>query len=128
MKEKRTKLKISNPNRFNGLDSAIFYIILLLTFTIGSAIISKLFGNFFRLILEFDVYAYMCVSTFISQAMIFGVAVLYSLIRKVQPVKTGGYIVKWDAIQVLMSIILSIGVMMLFYFTHYQLSEYFHCP
>lgn len=109
-----------NPNRFNALDSGIVYIIVLVVFFGVSYFAGKLFGEPLRELYKFDVYAYMVVNILISQLSIFIVALIYSLIRKTNPFRGGGYIAKFDGVQMLMAILLIMGIMMSFYHAHLQ--------
>ena len=109
-----------NPNRFNALDSGIVYIIVLVVFFGVSYFAGKIFGEPLRKLYKFDVYAYLVVNIFISQLSIFIVALAYSLIRKTNPFRGGGYVAKFDGVQILMSILLIMGIMMSFYHTHLQ--------
>lgn len=109
-----------NPNRFNALDSGIVYIIVLVVFFGVSYFAGKLFGEPLRELYKFDVYAYMVVNILISQLSIFIVALIYSLIRKTNPFRGGGYIAKIDGVQMLMAILLIMGIMMSFYHAHLQ--------
>jgi len=124
MKNCDQKTKFYNPNKFNGLDGAICFIIALLVLTFGSAYISYAFKDFFKSLLNFDTYAYMCLSVFISQTLLFIVVAVFSLIKRVNPITGGGYKVKWDGVQILMAILLTVGSMMLFYFTHLELTKF----
>ncbi len=109
-----------NPNRFNALDSGIVYIIVLVVFFGVSYFVGKFFGEPLRKLYKFDVYAYLVVNIFISQLSIFIVALAYSLIRKTNPFRGGGYVAKFDGVQILMSVLLIMGIMMSFYHTHLQ--------
>lgn len=109
-----------NPNRFNALDSGIAYIIVLVVFFGVSYFVGRIFGEPLGKLYKFDVYAYLVVNILISQLSIFIVALVYSLIRKTNPFRGGGYVAKFDGVQILMSIILIMGIMMSFYHTHLQ--------
>ena len=113
-----------NPNRFNGFDGALAFIIVLVAFIVVPSVVSALAGDVLRAIYEFDVYAYMCISIVLSQGIIFLTAFIYSKIRGVNPFDGGGYKISWDGVHVLMAIMLTVGIMMLFYYTHLQFSEF----
>ncbi len=112
------KSRSYNPNRFNALDSGIVYIIVLVAFFGVSYFAGRIFGEPLRKLYQFDVYAYLVVNIFISQLAIFIVALAYSLIRKTNPFRGGGYIAKFDGVQMLMAVILIMGIMMSFYHAH----------
>lgn len=107
-----------NPNRFNALDSGIVYVIVLVVFLGVSYFAGKILGEPLRKLYRFDVYAYLVVNILISQLAIFLVALVYSLIRKTNPFRGGGYIAKFDGVQTLMAVILIMGIMMSFYHAH----------
>lgn len=112
-----------NPNRFNALDSGIVYIIVLVLFYVVSLLFGKVFGAWLRELYRYDVYAYMIVSLLVSQLTIFAVAAVYSLVRRANPFGGGGYIAKFDGVQILMSLLLIMGIMMTFYHTHLQFGQ-----
>ena len=107
-----------NPNRFNALDSGIVYVIVLVVFLGVSYFAGKILGEPLRRLYRFDVYAYLVVNILISQLAIFLDALVYSLIRKTNPFRGGGYIAKFDGVQTLMAVILIMGIMMSFYHAH----------
>ena len=112
--------RLYNPNRFNCLDSGVCYLLLLAVFTALPYLFRFLIGDMLKGLLAYDYFAYSIVNALISQSSIFIVAFIYSLIRRVNPFSGGGYKARWDGIHVLMAIILTVGIMMLFYFTHLQ--------
>ena len=124
MKRSKANFKFYNPNKFNAIDGAICFIIALLTLTLFPNFVVSKFKDFFIAVRDFDTYAYMCLSIFISQGMLILIGLLFSAIKKVNPITSGGYKLGWDGVQILMAVMLTIGVMMLFYFTHIRLSEY----
>ena len=107
-----------NPNRFNALDSALAYIVVLIAFVLLPRAISFAFRPFLRELAAFDVYAYLIVNVVLSQSIIFAVAIAFARIRKADPFEGGGYFFKYDGVQVLMSIVLTMGIMMAFYYSH----------
>lgn len=115
--------KSYNPNRFNALDSGMVYLIILIAFCGVSLLLGKLFTEPLRLLYKYDTYAYMIVNIGVSQLTVFLVAFVYSLVRRANPFCGGGYIAKFDGVQVLMSIILIMGIMMTFYHVHLQFSS-----
>ena len=115
--------KSYNPNRFNALDSGMVYIIVLVVFFGVSLVFGKLFAEPLRSLYKYDTYAYMIVNIGVSQLAVFSVAFIYSCVRKANPFCGGGYIAKFDGVQVLMAIILIMGIMMTFYHTHLQFSS-----
>ncbi|MBR2337465.1 MAG: CPBP family intramembrane metalloprotease [Clostridia bacterium] len=118
------ELKLYNPNRFNGLDGALCFITVLVAFALMPYVVKLLLGDVLLAISKYDTYIYMVISVTISQAVIFFVGFVYCKIRRVNPFAGGGYKASWDGIHVLMSIMLTLGVMMLFYFTHSQFFGY----
>ncbi len=112
-----------NPNRFNALDSGIVYVIVLAMFYVVSLLFGKVFGAWLRDLYRYDVYAYMIVSLLVSQLTIFAVAAIYSLVRRTNPFGGGGYVAKFDGVQILMSLLLIMGIMMTFYHTHLQFGQ-----
>ena len=116
------KKRSYNPNRFNASDSGMVYLIVLIVFYGISLLFGKIFAEPLRLLYRYDIYAYMIVNIGVSQSAVFLVALIYSRIRRVNPFCGGGYIAKFDGVQVLMSIILIMGIMMTFYHVHLQFS------
>jgi len=109
-----------NPNRFNALDSGLSYIILLVLFTVIPYIVSFLIGGFLKTLSEVDYFLAMDISIILSQSIVFLVALVYSVCRKVNPFSGGGYRAKWEGLNVLMCITLIMGIMMTFYYLHSQ--------
>ena len=116
--------RLYNPNRFNGLDAGICYVVVLLTFAVLPYFIRWVMGDFLKAVNSYDTFAYNVISTAISQFAIFAVAFVFCLIRRVNPFSGGGYKASWDGIHLLMATILMMGVMMTFYFTHLQFFDY----
>lgn len=116
--------KYKNPNRFNCLDGAVFYILLLVCFFAMPYLVRYTISDFLKILASFDTYLLLSFDAMISQFSILAVSALYFSIRKVNPISGGGYKIAWDGIHVLMSIILTLGIMMLFYFTHVKLGEF----
>ena len=114
---------VYNPNRFNALDSAVAYILVLVAFLIIPEIISAFFKGVFKSLYEYDYYAYMLVNIFISQSIIFIVALVYSKVRRAEPFDGGGYKAKFDWVQILFGMTLTVGVMMTFYYVHLQFAD-----
>ena len=115
--------KLYNPNRFNGLDSAICFICLLCVFLVAPYGVKIFLGDTLSRLKDFDTYAFLIVNGLIYQVLIFLVAFIFSLVRRVNPFNGGGYKAGFDGVQVLMSIVLIMGIMMLFYYTHLQFSN-----
>ena len=122
--DKPNKIRLYNPNRFNGLDAGICYLIVLLVFVVAPYFIKMAIGDFLKAVSEYDTFAYYVISTAISQFMIFFVAFIFCIVRRVNPFSGGGYKASWDGVHVLMAIMLTLGVMMTFYFTHLQFFDY----
>ena len=118
------KMRLYNPNRFNAMDSGICYILVLVVFWVIPHALKYFLGDFLLKVYKYDYFAYAIINAFISQSAIFLIALVYGLIRRTKVFQGGGYKAKWDGVQVLMSVILIIGVMMLFYFTHLFFSKY----
>ena len=118
------KMRLYNPNRFNAMDSGICYILVLVVFLVIPHALKYFLGDFLLRVYKYDYFAYAIINAFISQSAIFLIALVYGLIRRTKVFQGGGYKAKWDGVQVLMSVILIIGVMMLFYFTHLFFSKY----
>ncbi len=118
------KMRLYNPNRFNAMDSGICYILVLVVFLVIPHALKYFLGDFLLRVYQYDYFAYAIINAFISQSAIFLIALVYGLIRRTKVFQGGGYKAKWDGVQVLMSVILIIGVMMLFYFTHLFFSKY----
>ncbi|MBO4323219.1 MAG: CPBP family intramembrane metalloprotease [Clostridia bacterium] len=112
-----------NPNRFNALDSALAYIIVLVAFYVVPIMVSSFFKSFFKWLYDYDYYVYMIVSVLISQAIIFIVALVFSVIRRVDPFNGGGYKAKFDGVQMLFGMVLIAGIMMTFYYVHMQFAS-----
>ena len=109
-----------NPNKVNALDGGICFLIILVAFYGVSLLFGSLFADFLRSLYNYDTYAYMIVNISVSQITIFLVAFIYSKIRRVNPFCGGGYVAKFDGVQILMSIILIMGIMMTFYHVIYS--------
>ncbi len=118
------KMRLYNPNRFNAMDSGVCYILILVVFMILPYALKYFLGDFLLTVYKYDYFAYVIINVFISQASIFLVALVYGLFRRTKVFQGGGYKATWDGVQILMSVILIIGVMMLFYFTHLFFSKY----
>lgn len=112
-----------NPKRFNALDSAIVYLIVLTSWLLFPLFLRTFAGGMLRAVYRFDYYAYMIVSTLLSQALLFLIAFAYCKIRRVNPFSGAGYVAKWDGVQVLMSLLLVAGIMVSFYYTHLAFGE-----
>ena len=117
------KKRSYNPNRFNASDSGMVYLIALIVFYGISLLFGKIFAEPLRSLYRYDTYAYLIVNIGVSQSAVFLVALIYSRIRRVNTFCGGGYIAKFDGVQVLMSIILIMGIMMTFYHVHLQFSS-----
>ncbi len=130
MRQKRVKnpngcsVRLYNPNRFNGMDAGICYVLILLVFFALPYAMSYFIGDFLKEVIQYDTLGYSVISVTISQTAIFAVALIYCLIRRVNPFSGGGYKASFDTVHVLMATMLMIGVMMLFYFTHLQFYDY----
>ena len=85
--------------------------------------ISVIFRDVLYDLYSADFFAYMIVNVVLSQLIIFGVAIIWCKIRRANPFSGGGYVAKFDFVQILMSIILVMGVMMTFYFVHLELAK-----
>lgn len=112
-----------NPNRFNGLAATIAYIAAVAAFAVMPYIISEFFYDGFLSLYEYDVYAYSCVNILLSQAVIFVVAAIVSVVCKANPFNGGGYAFKFDGIQTLMGAIAIVGITCVFYSLHTQFSD-----
>lgn len=118
------KMRLYNPNRFNAMDSGICYILVLVVFMALPHVLKRFLGDFLLTVYKYDYFAYAIINAFISQTAIFLIALFYGVFRRTKVFQGGGYKAKWDGVQILMSVILIIGVMMLFYFTHLFFSKY----
>ncbi len=123
MKRNNLYKGLYNPNRFNALDSAVVFSVLLAVFAITPYVNSFLFKDFFKAVYQFDTYAYLLINILISQTSILVVAFIWCKIRKVNPFDGGGYTAKFDGIQILMSVILIMGIMLTFYKVHKFVSD-----
>lgn len=123
MKDPSAGKKEYNPKRFNALDSAIVYLIVLTCWLLFPLFLRAFAGNMLRAVYRFDYYAYMIVSTLLSQALLFLIAFAYCKIRRVNPFSGAGYVAKWDGVQILMSLLLVAGIMVCFYYTHLAFGE-----
>ena len=123
MKDPSAGKKEYNPKRFNALDSAIVYLIVLTCWFLFPLFLRAFAGNMLRAVYRFDYYAYMIVSTLLSQALLFLIAFAYCKIRRVNPFSGAGYVAKWDGVQILMSLLLVAGIMVCFYYTHLAFGE-----
>ena len=117
--------RLYNPNRFNGLDAALAYIVALVAFIALPTVFSLCFKNLFVALYKYDVFAYMIVNTLVSQSIIFLVAFAFCGIKKVSPFNGGGYEAKWDGVQIMMGVLIIMGVMLTFYGAHITISENF---
>lgn len=117
--------RLYNPNRFNGLDASLAYIVAVVAFMALPALVSLCFKTQLAALYEYDVFAYMIVNTLFSQLLILLVAFVFSKIRRVNPFNGGGYFAKWDGLLMTMSALMIMGVMLTFYGAHISLGEDF---
>jgi membrane protease YdiL (CAAX protease family) len=109
----RYNVKWYNPNKFNPLDSSLAYLMFLVLFLI--------LPHFFNLLIKLlistginDIYFLMCLSAIFSQSIIIGIVLIYSKITKINPYNGGGFRQQKNTISALMSVILIIGMLILF--------------
>ena len=112
-----------NPNRFNALDGGICYLVILTVFFFLPYVVKYTCRDLLLSAYNYDTYLYLILNLLISQAAIFLVALTFSLIRRVNPFKGGGYESKKDGVQILMSVMLIMGVMLTFYYVHMRFSD-----
>ena len=116
------KRKHYNPNSFNALDAALAFISLLIVF--------EIFRNIFISIVrplinspDFDYYLFDCIDSILSQSVIFIVAFIWCGIRRVSFFSGGGFVYKFDMVQILFSVLLVFGIYFLVYQTHLKFND-----
>ena len=106
-------LKWYNPNKFNPLDSTLAYLIMLVSFFL----LPYGFQYFVQLLVSFgvrDIYVLLSISAIVSQAVILGIALIYSKILNVNAFNGGGFKSGAKPITVLMSAVLIMGMLVMF--------------
>jgi len=106
-------IKWYNPNKFNPLDSAFTYLIFLVSFFI----LPYGFNYIIRLFISYglkDMYIILSLSILFSQGLIFGIVMIYSKMSNVNPYIGGGYRPQLKSVPALMSVILIMGMLVIF--------------
>lgn len=107
-----------NPRRPNGLDSAVVYLITLVCWLLLGFLLGYVLDDFLRAVVRYDYYLYLVVNLFFSQGLLFLIAFCYCRVRRFNPFAGGGYVTKWDGVQILMCMLLVAGIMVSFFYTH----------
>ena len=114
-----SKNNFHNPNRYNALDAAIAFISFLLAFVILDEVLSSIIRYVYYNVYQ-DYALIMCLSALISQGIIALIAFIFSKIRRVGLISGGGYVFKFDFLNILFALMLAFGVYFLFESTHYE--------
>ena len=113
------KRKVYNPNSYNALDAAIAFLILLTVFFV----IKQTLSPALRGIRDNDYYLFLCVDAFITQGVSIGVAFAFSRIRNVSLFSGGGFVYKFDLVQILFAVMLTFGIYLLIGDAHMKFDD-----
>lgn len=113
-----------NPNEFTSVGAVCFYIVLLLLF-IAVPLTVRLtgFSDTIKTLAENDYYLYMVLSAVVSQGLILLSAVVFSLIKRTNPLSGGGYIFRFDFTPMLFGCALISGLQICFSSLHTEFAE-----
>lgn len=110
-----------NPNSYTTLDATICFFVTMLLFLIYDFVI----GYLVRYLLNFtnDYYLLSTIMLIISQGTIFLIAFLFSTIKKVPLFSGGGYRYKFEIVDILFAVLLTLGIYCVFNATHYAFTD-----
>jgi len=112
-----------NPNSFNALDAAIAFVIFIIADLVLSVTFPLAVKAYRDTHAEFDYYLYLIVATIAPQTFIFLIAFMFCKIRRVGYLNGGGYEFRFDGVNALFGIILTLGVALVFYGVHLQFDD-----
>lgn len=117
------KRKEYNPNSFNALDAALAFICVL----IALELIERAFVEIVRSLRDdsgsFDFYLAVCISSLLTQGVIVLVAIIWARSRRVSLFSGGGFVYKFDLVQILFSVLLSFGIYFTVSYAHLQFDD-----
>ena len=123
LKEKNIFIKrsnFSNPNTYNALDSALAF----LAFGVAFFIINLLFTLILKNVDTSNIILLLAgLSIFVSQGTIFLIALIFSKVKKVSLYSGGGYICKFDFVNILMGLVACLAGYALLSPTHMAFSQ-----
>ncbi len=111
-----------NPNSYTALDATICFFVTMLLFFIYDNVIGYLV-IFIRDNLTNDYYFISTVMLAISQGSIFIIAFIFSKIKKVSLFSGGGYRYKFEIVDILFAVLLTLGIYCVFNATHYAFTN-----
>ena len=117
------KRKEYNPNSYNALDAAIAFIVILIVFEVLQRIITPIARSMRENDENFDFYLYMCVTTLLLEGAIILVAFVFSRVRNVSLFSGGGFVYKFDSVQILFAVLLTFGIYFSVSFAHLQFDD-----
>ena len=119
-KSKTLKPEYYNPNNFNSVDALLAYVIMLITFALFSFGLPYLVKIVRLTTFVKDYFLLQIILAFISQGLIFLVALIFFKVKKVAPFKGNGYHFNVNSVDLLMSVMLILGVGLCFTSLHYE--------
>ncbi len=120
MKNNCVSLKQHNPNSYNALDAGICMIVCLGVFFALQEIIKVIVAPMLNDLENFDYYFFSFISLILSQGSLIIIALVFSKIRKVGLFSGGGFVCKFNLLQSLFAVVLTLGVFLLFSSLHNQ--------
>ena len=117
------KRKLYNPNSFNALDAAIAFIVILIVLTLTDVTVGLIVSAVKRNVEEFDYFLFSCISGLITQGLILLIAFVFCKTRKVSVFSGGGFVYKFDIVQILFALLLGSGIYFVFMHAHFDFIE-----
>ena len=112
-----------NPNTYTALDAAVCFIILLVAEFAASRVFIMLFNSYKEAHETFDFYVVQILSLLVSQSLIFAIGFLFSKIRRVSYLSGGGFTFKFDIVNILFAMLLTLGLYLLLSGVHMQFAD-----
>lgn len=109
-----------NPNTFNSLDASVCFLLVIVLSFIVQMVFRFAFNAYKQTHESFDYYLLSIISVFLAQAVIFLVAFFAGKIRRVGFLTGGGFRFSFDKIEVLFSVMLALGIALVFSGAHQQ--------
>lgn len=113
-----SKEKWYNPNSYTPLDSAVCFLVILISFFALEQLINLFFSwlrNYY-----FDLFVFNTIATFLTQGLLVLVVLAFSKMRKVPIFSGGGYIYKFNLVDALFACLLIFGVFCFIYALHFR--------
>ena len=112
-----------NPNTFNALDAAICFIVFLVAEFAIDVFLSETLGNYIKNDPNYDYYLVLLIGGIVPQILMVAIALSFCRLRRVGFLTGGGFIRRFDGVNVLFAIMLTLGVQLVFQAVHFQFGD-----